>query len=295
VRHVKVWRLPDTAPGSPSKLRQNLDSYTNSPGIAPKALSGRNCILGPLGETTFTCISSISDFEAIVCAENGALCILDDTAGSQKLTCVKMLGFSITSMTVDTSSGSVWIGGPGRRTTKVLIEELRATASSSTPASPSQCETDGSKSKLPSIVSMGFLASHIVTVDSTRAIHLAPVDALSPTEDQTLPDSMMPAHRNPVLGVGVLPQPNVFSADFFTWSCEGSVRFWTLQGKCQAVKRVELDQLPANEDDILNELKVLRAVENMDCFVSGDRYGVVRYTHSFMGGKSINLSLLIET
>jgi hypothetical protein len=264
-------------PGSPTKSRQNLDTYANSPGTAPKALLGRNCILGSLGETTFTCISSISDSEAIVCAENGALCILDDTAGSQKFTCAKMLGFSITSMTVDNNSGSVWIGGPGRRTQKLQIEELRSTATSIPQSLP--CETDGSKLRPTSIVSMGYLGSHVVTVDSTRAIHLSSVDELSSINDQTLPDSLMPAHRDPVLGVGVLQQPNPVNADFFTWSCEGSVRFWSLQGKCQAIKKIELEQLAANDDDILNELKVLRATENMDLFVSGDRYGVVRYAY----------------
>lgn len=87
----------------------------------------------------------------------------------------------------------------------------------------------------------------------------------------------MPAHRDAVLGVNALKSPNIYDADFFTWSSGGTVHFWNIQGRCQATKQVELEQLQASDDDIPNELKVLRATENMKSFIAGDRYGVLRY------------------
>jgi hypothetical protein len=123
---------------------------------------------------------------------------------------------------------------------------------------------------------MAYLSTHIVTVDSTRAIHVCPVDALGRDDEKSLMESLMPAHRDPVLGVGSLKAPNPHEADFFTWSCEGSVNFWSLQGKCQATRKVELEQLATGDDEAANELKVLRVGEDLDTFISGDRYGVVR-------------------
>ncbi|KKA16819.1 WD repeat protein [Rasamsonia emersonii CBS 393.64] len=276
IRHVKVWRLADAASGSPTKPRPNGDAFLNSPGAAPKALSGRNCLLGPLGDHTFTCVSSISDYEAIICSESGAVCFLDDTEGAQKLTCVKRLEFGVYSIAVDSETGTVWLGGRGRKTLKLQIEELRAMLTSVSPSLNGSNDTGSPKGRLPAIISMGFLSTHMVTVDSTRAIHVSPIDALGSDDDQSFMEALMPAHRDPVLGVGPLKMPNAHDADFFTWSCEGTVNFWNLQGKCQATRKIELEQLGTSDDEVSNELKVLRAIEEMDSFVSGDRYGVLK-------------------
>jgi WD40 repeat protein len=276
IRHVKVWRLAD-APGSPTKSRPNIDAYLNSPGVAPKALSGRNCLLGPLGEHTFTCIASISDYEAFICSDGGAVCFLDDTEGSQKLSLIKCVAFGITSIAVDSESGTVWLGGRGRKILKLQIDGLRTILASGSLSPNNLLEPGSPKGRQPAIVSMGFLSTHMVTVDSTRAIHVCPMDALSCDDEQCLPKALMPAHRDPVLGVSALKTPNAHDADFFTWSCEGSVNFWSLQGKCQATRKIELEQLATSDDEVANELKVLRAIEDTESFVSGDRYGVLRY------------------
>lgn len=124
---------------------------------------------------------------------------------------------------------------------------------------------------------MAYLKTHIVTVDSTKAIHVCPVDAFGNGDDEgTLRNSLVPAHRDQVLGVGPLTMPNVYKADFFTWSSEGSVHFWDIQGRCRASKKVELEQLAWGEDEVANELKVIRVTEDANTFVSGDRYGVLR-------------------
>jgi hypothetical protein len=281
VRHVKVWRLADAVTGSPMKLRPNNDSYMTPPGISPKALSGRNCLLGPLGDATFTSVASISDSEAVVCSDSGAVCLLDDTEGSQKLSLVMQVDFGITSVAVDGESGAIWLGGRGRRAQKLQVVDIRAALTTS-PLSqaPHDRDSGSPKRRQPAIISMGFLSTHMITVDSTRAIHVCPIDSLCNEHGENAMEASMPAHRDAVLGIGALKQPNPHDADFFTWSCTGTVNFWNVQGKRQVMRKIELEQLPASDDDSFNELRVLRATEDMQSFISGDRYGVLRYIAS---------------
>lgn len=244
----------------------------------PKALSGRNCLLGALGEHTFTCIAPVSEYEAIICTDNGAVCLLDDSEGNQRLTVVKYVPFALTSVTAAPESGTVWIGGRGRKTLKLKMEDIREWTKVRSPTPPtSPPETFNLRGKSPTFISMAYLSTQIVTVDSTRAIHVCPVDAFgNVNSEDTLRDSLVPAHRDPVLGVRPLKRPNFYEADFFTWSCEGSVNFWDMQGRCQASRKVDLEQLASGEDEAVNELKVLRVAEDANTFVSGDRYGVLR-------------------
>ncbi|KKZ68412.1 hypothetical protein EMCG_00181 [[Emmonsia] crescens] len=278
IRHVKVWRLTEPRPNSPSKQqRSTLDSpVPSSSSSSPKALAGRNCILGSLGDCTFTCVSSISDNEAIVCSDTGMVCILDDTSAQQTLHFVKSVAFGISSIVVDHESGTVWLGGRNRIILKSSIEELKSLVSQS-PTYPDHDErlSSNPKMKRPAIISMGIFATHMVTVDSTRAIRVCPLDRVGQDNVDTLAEISIPAHRDAVLGIGVLKSPNQHEADFFTWSSGGTVNFWTLQGRCRATRKVDLEQLPGNDDD-KNELKMLRTTADMKAFISGDKYGVIR-------------------
>ncbi|CAI7622044.1 unnamed protein product [Penicillium bialowiezense] len=277
VRHVKVWRLPTiTRPVSPTKTRLNVDGAP-SPNPAPKALSGRNCLLGALGDSVFTCVSSISDHEAAIGTDSGAVCFLDDREGSQKMVTVKQVGFSITSLAVDFDDESIWLGGRGRRMQKVTFESLRSSGSS-TPMSPVRLNKGilDKKSTAPAITCMGSLNSHLVTVEATREIHIYPVHGLLEDGEQEEGESSMLAHRDPILGIFHMKRPNEFSADFFTWSRDGSVNFWDIHGKCQGSRVIDLDQFSGNEDNAANELKVLRTTADAEWFVSGDKFGLLR-------------------
>lgn len=243
----------------------------------PKALSGRNCLLGPLGDHTFTSIASVSEHEAILCTDLGAICLLDDSEGTQKLTVVKYAPFGLTSVAVAPESGIVWLGGRGRKSLKLTMDDIREWVKTRPPSPTSSLDSNNMKGKSPIFISMAYLSTHIVTVDSTRAIHICPVDTFGSGEDEdSLKKRLVPAHREPVLGVRPLKRPNPYEADFFTWSCEGFVNFWNIQGRCQASRKVELEQLASGEDEAANELKVLRVTEDANTFVSGDRYGVLK-------------------
>ncbi|KAG5302614.1 WD domain-containing protein [Histoplasma capsulatum G186AR] len=278
IRHIKVWRLTEPRPNSPSKQQRFvLDATVPSPSSSsPRALAGRNCLLGSLGDCTFTCVSSISDDEAIVCSDSGMICILDDTNAQQKLHFVKSVTFGICSIVVDHESGMVWFGGRGRRIHKSSIDELKSLISQS-PIYPDHDERflSSPKTKRPAIISMGIFATHMVTVDSTRAIRVCPLSKVGEDNVDTLPEISMPAHRDAVLGIGALTPPGPHEADFFTWSSGGTVNFWSLQGRCRATRKVDLEQLPGNDDD-KNELKIVRTTADMTTFISGDKYGVIR-------------------
>lgn len=277
VRHVKVWRIPEIRPGSPSKSRLNPDATTSSPKTIPKALSGRNCLLSSLGDSTFTCVASISDHEAVVGTDAGALCFLDDSSGRQKLSLIKYVEYGITSLTLDFDQSALWIGGRGKKITKLPLESLR-TLVAPTPLSPGPAEKRPSNEncKGPAVTCLGSLSSHLVTVDATRAINIYPMEAFSTDSEPSHVQMSMPAHRAPVLGIAPLKIPNEMNAEFFTWSCKGNVNFWDTYGRFRDSQKVELDQFPGSDDDMANELKVLRATKDMDLFVSGDRFGVLR-------------------
>ncbi|KAL5001226.1 quinon protein alcohol dehydrogenase-like superfamily [Aspergillus recurvatus] len=273
VRHVKVWRLPDIRPASPSKSRANTGDAPNL--ATPKALSGRNCVLNALADSTFTSVVGISDSEAIVGTDMGALCLIDDNDGNAKLTLIQHMEFGITSLTADSDRACIWIGGRGRRMRRLAFESLRPSSNLPSPRTSSRLSAE-IKSKEPAITCIGSLASHLITVDGTRAISIYPVESLNGEGEQCNIGTTMPAHRDSVLGVGPLKTPNHLGADFFTWSCRGIVKFWDTQGKCRDSRTILVEPLAGGDDDTASELKILRATTDMGLFLSGDKVGVLR-------------------
>ncbi|KAL4785182.1 WD40-repeat-containing domain protein [Aspergillus varians] len=270
VRHVKVWRLPEIRPVSPSKRTNSGDTPNFT---TPKALSGRNCVLGALADNTFTSVVGISDSEAVVGTDSGALCLVDDNDGNAKLTLIQYMEFGITSLTADSDRACIWIGGRGRRMRRLAFESLRAWSNPSSPRTSSRSSAE-SKPKEPAITCIGSLTSHLITVDGTKAIHIYPVENINDEGEQCDTGTTMPAHRDSVLGIGPLRTPNYLMADFFTWSCRGVAKFWNIQGECRDSRTIPVEQVL--DDDNSNELKILRATKSMNLFVSGDKLGVLR-------------------
>ncbi len=87
---------------------------------------------------------------------------------------------------------------------------------------------------------------------------------------------ILPAHADAVHGVVSLPN-NTTSSDFVTWSPEGTVNFWSLDGSFRRSEKVELEQPPsssADQSDYHNELRLIRVSAESQWIVSGDRLGV---------------------
>lgn len=130
------------------------------------------------------------------------------------------------------------------------------------------------------VLAMASMLGHLFTLDSNRSLKMI---NMSTVDGVPVPNSLireLPAHKDACLGVRLLP-PNRFSdALFFTWSSGGAVLFWNLDGVNRGEFQVELEQPMENEDDVANELKVVRVSEQGDIFVTGDKYGVLRYLNN---------------
>lgn len=211
-------------------------------------------------------------------SESGAVCLIDDREGSQKLSVVTQAAFAVTSLAVDFDREVVWIGGRGRKIQRLSFDFIRS-SSASTPMSPARSEKSpvDKKSKVPAITCMGSLSSHLITVEATREIQIYTVNTLRDECEQEHGETSMAAHRDPILGVRRLEAANAFSADFFSWSRSGTVNFWDIRGKRLRSNTIGLDLNFGVEDDVTNELKVLRAGSNAEWFVSGDKFGVLRF------------------
>ncbi|KAI1914367.1 hypothetical protein LOZ61_002269 [Ophidiomyces ophidiicola] len=274
VRHIKIWRLSDVTPISPPKAKSSLEPANAASAIlGPISLPGRNCLLGNLRDSVFTCISPLSEKKAVVCTETGAICFLDDVAGQHKLHFIKCLNIGILSITVDNESNNIFLGCRDGTVQQISIKEL-------TPAVPTEILTSERSQSLrpssPSTIAMGIISNHIVSVDSTCAIRVYPVSLLAQCQPGVDQQVALPAHKGPVLGIGAVTAPSLYcGAQFYTWSCNGTVSFWDLEGKFYTGNQVEVEQVTGNDED-LNELRVVRTTADMKFFVSGDKFGVIR-------------------
>ena len=286
-RHVKVWRseIAD-APISPHKTKFRYGSPETRVPASPqnKTLFGRNCLLGSLIDATFTCITSVSDSKAILCTADGIVCLLDDTEHAQRLRELYRCSFGIRCVTFDTRTGILYFAGDGCE-----VQSLSADWSNI----PRERPTEGWQA-LPGIivhdpwplkisagvVAIGSTASHLITLDSSHisTFHQKPDDDLKPPS--TTATKTLRAHGSSALGVEALPQPNDYESDFFTWSTDGTILFWSYHGFCTLVSRVPLMKANLDHNSNSNELRVVKAWSSCGFFVAGDMVGNLWYFRS---------------
>ncbi|KAI9718240.1 MAG: hypothetical protein M1812_004230 [Candelaria pacifica] len=269
-RHVKVWKPTEgSAPQSPSKQRFGSDGapVTTSASLSPRTLVGRNALLGSLVDTVFTCAAPIDDDQAVVCSEKGDVCLLDDTDGNQRLVKGREEGFAICGVAVHAQEKVLWVAGKCGQIRPIFIRDLGRPTTPDTPRS-SPSPTPPTEDRPAYIVAMAFLENQIISIDSAHSIKIFDPSGKAVKNN--------PAHRDAVLGVKLLESPTQMAASFFTWSAGGNVRFWDLTGNYRGEMTIELEQLSLDDDDYVNELKVVLASPTADFFVSGDRSGVLR-------------------
>jgi WD40 repeat protein len=270
-RHIKIWRVEENRSVSPSKRRFALDGTPQPTAVQPtlKTLAGRNVLLGPLVEATFTAIAPISNHKAIVCAEKGDVCLLDDSEG-QKLIKLASTGFFIMCLAVDVQSRMVRIGGRNGRMKSMALDELLDPSPPESLKAFLECASGASG---PDFCAMGYAANSLVTVDSKNSIEISNPD--SNTADLRM-QKVLSAHGDSVLGIGLLSPENKMNAAFLTWSANGTIVFWDLDGSSKGLVKVEVEQLSAGDDDPVNQCQIVRAGKNAAYLVTGDKYGVLR-------------------
>jgi len=280
-RHVKVWRPDQAAPPSPSKTKYRFDTEPAvPPSPGPKTLPGRNCILGPLIEATFTCVRAISETRAVMCAERGAVCILDDGDRTQKLYKVFIVDFSVRCLAVDRSTEQLWVAGSGIDIRLFQFADLvqpeavlrqHRSASNSTDSTVSMMDTSLGP------VALGCISNHLIAINGTRSIRIFTRVGEEVRWAENSSTKEVRAHGCSVMGVGLLPTPNPQDSEFFTWSSDGTVIFWSRDGISKASMDIPLEQPSFDEEIELNELAVVRASYDGRFFAAGDKSGVLRY------------------
>ena len=230
-------------------------------------------------DAVFTCLVAISDGKAILCTDRGDVCllVLDDVDRTQRLDRVAQVDFSVSCVTVEKESKSVWIAGKNGRLQAMSMHALLTAASESSCSSKSSTPRSSiSPETKPSILAMGIVLGRVVTVDSDHVIELRDVDSGDHAPPTPTKSTRLLAHQSAVLGVTILKHPNPLGSDFLTWSTNGTVLFWLLNGACKGSITIDLDRSLSPNDFDDNELKVFRAAEFEDFFVSGDKEGVIR-------------------
>lgn len=281
LRFIKLWRPNDDA--NPDFRSPELASASNF--LAPKAradtrsadfgnsilsprhktLAGKNVLLGDLLECTFIAIVPISDDEAVVCAETGEICLLNDKDKAQSLTLIATSSFAVGSARLDESGMLQVLGQEGSVRTLSPAEY----AQPERPPSRSRRQilpTRSASNSLPSTVATAALGPIAVELDSERVLTLRNQD------DQAF--TQLAAHREAVQGVKFIRSEALPLAKFLTFSANGLIQFWDSHGALDAFLTIAVPPAPSAQSSS-NELKSVAPFIGGACIASGDKYGVL--------------------
>ncbi|KAI1614946.1 WD40-repeat-containing domain protein [Exophiala viscosa] len=281
-RHIKIWQTKDTTKKSPSKKPRFFrasEAYSPSPGPAPgpAPLQGRNCLLGTMVDSTFTCVAVVDDQLAVVGTETGHLCLVDTSQDVLELRILKKMDFSISSITYVAETKRVLIGtshGLQSEDFNLLLgsQVESPKASKRKPPRHSIRRSLGLVHQtVQGLTAVGTLQSHVITLDNNGTLKVQ----TSENDDQSNCPLTSAAHNSTVLGVQVLPASAGMGA-FFTWSRNGEVKFWSSDGELLKQEVVDLEESGLDDDGCENEMNQVHFLPALGCFVAGDRFGVIR-------------------
>ncbi|KAJ4271382.1 hypothetical protein NW762_000084 [Fusarium torreyae] len=269
VRHVKMWKPEDGPALSPTKQKFFNEQPASTP-PSQRTLPGRNILLGPLLEDTFTCAAVVKNSGLIICSETGDVCILEEDDRQMKLQ--KVLGLDFSIATIAVKENVAYVGGKHGHFAVLNVDAVL----DAQPASACIRETTFSPNGQ---VALGFLADKLVTIDSRQSIDIWSSSHVPGKDTQSVASIPIPGHGQSVTGIQVLQRPNDLEASFLTWTVSGNVTFWTLEGQVKASIDVPIGQTePENEMDPVNQLTCARATSDGKLLISADRLGVLRMT-----------------
>ena len=285
VRCVRLWRpgddpIPDRR-GSEitsniSTPRQKASDFGNSI-LSPrhKILPGKNSLLNDLIEANFVAALAISDDKAIVCADTGEVCIVDDCQGAQNLTSFATTDFRIGSAALD-SCGSVIVSGGSGQSKKFRLDELDRQITPTSARRSKRQTMSPAKSQFVDAnptIAMATIQDVTVELDSTRGIRLSKSSQSSqayadPTSHQ------LAAHNEAVLGVQEFTSDVLPRAAFLTFSVNGWIQIWDIEGAIVTSLQVPVDSSPEMYD-LTNELRAVRPLQDTSYLAAGDKYGML--------------------
>ncbi|KAK6384860.1 hypothetical protein LTS17_002423 [Exophiala oligosperma] len=278
-RHIKIWQAKETPKQSPSKKPRFFrasDAYATSPGApsGPAPLQGRNCLLGSMVDSTFTCVAAIDGCLAVVGTETGHLCLVDTSQTVLELRLLKKTDFSISSIAYLTDTKRLLLGtshGLQSEDFELLMKSGVDSPSRMLRRKPPRLSSIRRSLGLvqqtaKSVTAVGTLPEHIITLDSDGSLQIQPCEPGDSNESQPT----FAAHNSIVLGVQTLSDGCALG-DFLTWSKNGDIKFWSSQGALIKHEIVDLDNSSADSNDSENEL-----TRDFNSFVVGDRFGLLK-------------------
>lgn len=277
-RHVKVWRFE--SPLSPAKCRRTLDTVSDLSNASPvpRTFAGRNVLLGELRDAVFTCALAIAEDAAVLCTQDGAICLLDDAHRSQRICQIAKRDHPITCATLDPSCGVVWLAGKGMEPEALPLEFFfAARAPSATSKQHKDFHVpDQQRKKEFSFSAICYADNRLVCADTSDGMSIYEVVSCPGQAPEASALRRLLAHNSAVIGVVVSSGPTVKDFDFLTYSARGDILYWSWDGSCTGACTVPLDASLALEADNSNELRVVRHLPTVNMLLTGDRTGIIR-------------------
>jgi len=270
-RHVKVWTVEATI-AHESGTRPLADQLSTLSLDSPRILSGHNCLLGALLDKTFTAVVAIADDKAVVCSEDGDICLLENAEASGRLSFVGDAGFQVYTATLLSPTMLLVGGHSGKMRLFGLQKMLIAPQNGEMMGFDQGIQVTVSQTS-NSIIAMGFLGSEVIILDNKRTIQTLSCD---PTGTVASKVRTISAHGGTPAGALSIPRPNQLRSAFVTWALDGNVLFWNQSGGVEHQANIDLKHEQGDEGDYANELKVVRLHPECTHILSGDRYGVLR-------------------
>ena len=129
------------------------------------------------------------------------------------------------------------------------------------------------------IIPIGAIGGQLVVVKSNKTVGLGPIKECGNPLLDPLTCKELPAHRSPVLGVrSLIPKGEPGSPNCLSFSTNGKIIFWMLDGSCHSSINVDLGRSLMVDDIDQNELKVVTTALRGDFLATGDKLGFLRIT-----------------
>ena len=277
-RHVKIWRVDKNSEASPTKKFSDATFALTSPS---RPLAGRNCILGPLLDKTFTCLVPVDSKRAFICSDEGDVCLLEDDDVSPSFTRVGSAGAPIRSASlIDVTS--LLIGGDCGSIKRFDIRDLIDYDRLDSHVADAQ-ELKTPSSSPASITALAPLRNFVLIFTDDRCLslltapHTHSVDNLSEVQEQ------LPAHHSSIRGIRKASTDAREDAAFFTFSADGLVLLWDEDGRCLERVSVHLEQPSPTPEVPQNEVTAMSWLTSSGEIHYGDQYGYLRTFHVSRG------------
>lgn len=245
-----------------------------------KALSGRNCVLGSLLDKIYTAAVAIDTQRAIVCSEEGDICLLVDSDTGQNFAKAASADFQVRSACL-VSHQWLLIGGHHGIIKRFDIMQFTEPEKPSNPESTDNMVT-GPDTQAGDVMAFASIGTHAFSFDSNRTIESVNVtvgrlETLSPL---TVRDRLS-THASAIRGVQAVESKDLSAVAFLTFSADGLILLWDDNGKCISNIKVALEQTDRQEEAQQNELKAVAVSRSGRSLFSGDRHGILKYAIIF--------------